>query len=476
MNRSTWLLLVAAVALIAIGVTVFYASRPEPEWTTRSAEALEEMRQGIENGMRFYDAEARSHYDRALELDPDFTAARLRRAGSIEREGREAFAAEVEKLRAADRTRLNARETFMLDYFLARVDREHAKADKLLTSYLEVHPRDPFVLSIRCGLEFQARRLSVASDCLERLLAIDPNWAMAQNHLGYIAMAEGRFDEAEELFRTYLFIAPQQANPHDSMAELLLLRGRYDEAARELEEAVAIRPDFCAAWRRTVQLAVLRGDSDSVGAAFDRLNEQGRCRRNELEGIRCYAMTWQAILAGDLETGWNEQRSADCGKGGSDYLVAVRAGFVLGHRDEALAMLDKLREQDRLYGDREPILKGVVLHLSGIEAAADGRFPVPGPNQPGRQPWERAESSFRAADQALSYQGSDEGTFKLFNRLDWAHVLGDLGRTEEAGRLRAEVAAVNPEIGAAFHGFPRSAEEWRRGGWRRPPAREARNP
>ena len=466
MRKWTWFTLLAAALTLGIGGAVYWLGPETPEWTTSSPEALAEMRLGLESSMRFYENEARAHFDRALELDANFVAARLRRLPFIEREDKDKFKAEIASLKAVDREPLSDRERFLLDYSLTRVEKEHAKGDKLLTAYLERYPRDPFVLSIRCNLAFQARRSAQASDCLRRLLAIDPNWAMAQNQLGYIAMAEGRFEEAEELFKTYLFIASEQANPHDSMAELLILRGRYDEAERQLVEAVRIRPDFCIPWRRRIQIQVLRGDGAAALAAFEKMRVDGQCRKAEVEAARCYAETWEATLRGALEEAWQMQRGPGCADGDEDHAVAVRFGFVLGHDLEAREMLAAVRERDHLYGDREPVLRALVQHLSAIEIAAGAPLPDNGPAP--TEPWRRVADFFAAADRTLSYQGADEGNLKLFNRLDWARVLADLGQTADAEALRSEVEAVNPAIAKTFHGFPRNTQEWRRGGW--PPA------
>jgi hypothetical protein len=149
-------------------------------------------------------------------------------------------------------------------------------------------------------------------------------------------------------------------------------------------------------------------------------------------------------------------------------VLAVRLGFVLGHDQEAREMLDQTRERDRLYGDRDPLLRALVQHLSAIEIAARAPLPIE-PASPAVATWTRVGDLLSQADQTLSYQGADEGNFKLFNRLDLAHVLADLGRQGEAEALRSEVAAVNPVIGTTFHGFPRNGAEWRRQGW--PPSR-----
>ena len=81
-----------------------------------------------------------------------------------------------------------------------------------------------------------------------RLIEIAPNWVIAYNQLGYIAMSQGRFAEAEEYFTSYRFVAPDQANPHDSLAELYIMIGRYEEAETSLYRSIEIKPDFWAAY------------------------------------------------------------------------------------------------------------------------------------------------------------------------------------------------------------------------------------
>src|SRR4029078_10139489 len=93
----------------------------------------------------------------------------------------------------------------------------------------------------QADLCWETRRWDDAEKTFQELLAIEPNWVDAQNKMGYLSMALGRFAESEDRFRTYRFVAPDQANPHDSLGELLVLTGRFDEAQSELHAALRIR-------------------------------------------------------------------------------------------------------------------------------------------------------------------------------------------------------------------------------------------
>ena len=131
----------------------------------------------------------------ASELDPDFAIARLKQIQFTKREGegKEIVERMNTELRSADLDRLNRRERFLLEYRFARVDKENAKAEKLLTAYLERYPDDPWALQIRCAQAWDRQDWPVVEKCNRKLLAADPNWVRAQNDLGYIAMAQGKF-------------------------------------------------------------------------------------------------------------------------------------------------------------------------------------------------------------------------------------------------------------------------------------------
>jgi len=319
MRRFWWVL---AALLLGSGAVAFVVGhRRQPEWTTSSQEALREFRKGLEAEMKYYQDEALEHYRAASELDPEFAMAKLKSLQWTKRDGdgKETIARLGDELRKFDLDRLNERERFLLSYRIARLDKENAKAEKLLTAYLAGHPEDPWALSIRCAQAWDRQDWPTVERCDRKLLTADPNWVRAQNDLGYIAMAQGRFEDAEEMFRTYLFVAPDQPNPHDSLGELLTLRGRYDEAAQQFEEALRIRPDFCASWAHWLLSAQLAGDDGQAEEVMRRAQEAGTCDASYLQQHRCALDIWVPLAKGDAAAAYE----ADDGKD----VVAERIGF-----------------------------------------------------------------------------------------------------------------------------------------------------
>jgi tetratricopeptide (TPR) repeat protein len=431
MTRRFWIAL-ALLAAVA-GAWLWLAGRRQT-WTTASPAARAEFERGLEAEMKYYAEDARRHFERALELDPGFAMAKLRLLNHVPFSEKERVDELVEELRQVDLESLNERERFLVGYRLARADRENARAEKTLAAYLERHPGDPYALWIRCAQSWSRNDLDAAAGCYRKLLKADPNWVTAQNHLGYTAMAQGRFAEAEELFRTYLYVAPDQANPHDSLGELYTLTGRYADAQRELEEALRIRPDFCASWEHLIALANLDGDSRAAAATLARLEEVGACPKPFVKGQRCRVALWSHVATRDWQAAWRNFSELGCGEGGmgETHALAFRAAAFTGLSEEMHAMEEKLRQEVELYASGEPGAQAALAHLEGIRLLAAGD-----PRAAGER--------LRLADENLVYWGS-LGIFKLINRLDLATALEQSGDAAGAARIRAEVGEVNPRL------------------------------
>jgi pentatricopeptide repeat protein len=433
MKRSLYRTLApwALVGLAGVG-----AACQRTGWTTSSPEALEVFEGCIEAQLKLYREEARSLCREALRLDPEFTAAKLRLFFLLPPgEERARLGAE---LQAVDLGPLSSRERFLVRHFRTTQDGQLEAATELLDRYLESHPTDPYALEIRCAGAWDVGDWDRAAPCYQKLLKFDPNWVSAQNNLGYLAMALGRFDEAEDHFRTYLFIAPNQANPHDSLAELLMLRGRYDEARDHLEQALATRPDFCASWNHLIQLHLYEGHPDKARSTLERMLSQGVCGGLE-KTERCRLGLWGNVAKGDLEAAWQASQGG-CAELDGDLLVLTHgAALATGRRAEAerLVALQEKRVADlppQVFLRLRETTQAQLRHLQG-QTAAHERDPA------------RAAELFRQADELLRYPfDAGLGLFKLYNRLSLAAALEAQGRREEAERLRAEVAAVNPRL------------------------------
>jgi tetratricopeptide (TPR) repeat protein len=441
---------IAAGVLVATAAAAYLVAWPRREWTTESAEALEAYRVGREAQSKFYAADANRAYRRAVELDPDFVAARI---GLMETAGdREERRRLAEGLAAVDRAPLNERERLLVDSIADVVEGRHEQRRSRLAAYLAEHPDDPLALRMAAGDAWDRGDWERARAGYARLLEADPGWVQARNNLGYIAMARGEFAEAEEQFRIYRYVAPDQANPHDSLGELLVLVGRYDEARAELEAALAVRPDFCASYRNLGRVAIFDRRPEELEPIARRAAEH--CPEREAAAARCIAVLGAALLTGDFESAFSATGRAACGENlEAPDVLQHQLAVLTGRRDLALAMEAELRAKIEAGAGGEPGVEKQVDHgeanllalLEGHRLLFEGRAA-------------EAAAKLREVDERSRFwEGNGGATLKLLAQLLLAEALQDAGDAQGAQKTLARLREVNPSFAAWFDTSP-----WRR--------------
>ena len=379
-----------------------------------------------------------AHFERALELDPEFAAAQLY-LGSIFPRGYPERQRWYDELRRADLEPLTPRERFLVRHGLALEDGDVERAGEIVRSYLARNPEDPFAIRAECDLFWEAQSWDDAERCYQRLMELHPNWVEAQDRLGHIALARGRFDEAEEQFLVSRSLAPDQAGPYGSLASLMLLLGRYEEAEEALAEARRIKPDFCEAYALEVRLRMLTGEPRRALEVLDEFAAIPTCAYFHERGYFCSMRVWITYFGGDPEAAW-ELAGGDCRAQlkKSEPAIVHRIAAMTGRwaeadwMEEALGMrLAEARELDKPLWARYYI--AIAAHARGVRLMASGHLA-------------RAAGRFREADERLDYWIPKLASFKLFNRLHLLRMLELLEREEEAAALRAEIDAVNPRV------------------------------
>ncbi len=436
MRRRTLNIVLVAAAVAAVALAVPYLLRRQaPAWTTSSPEALAAFEAGLDARMRFYIFDAAASFRKALELDPQFAAAKVQLAAvTVDGEERKRLRQELESI---DVSRLNERERFLVE--LAHGERE--QQPELCARYLERHPQDPWALYVAAGQAWDREDWTAAADFYQRLLQVDPNWVLARNNLGYLAMAQAKFAEAEEQFRTYAYVAPDQANPHDSLGELLSLVGRYEEARAELERALSIRPDFCASYEHLAGIAIFEGKPEEIPPLAERLG--AHCLPEMKAALECEARYFSAFISKDFEAPWRDGFASCAGKpgyrGSLFYRLALLAGreAEVAEEDAALAKAVEASREGGFGKGKARVLQVQALHNQGLRklGAGDARA---------------AADLFRAADDRATFWGVDEGRTKLFNQLNLALALDRAGEAQEAEAVLETVRAVNPAFARTY--------------------------
>lgn len=440
-KRYLWLA-IAAFALVVVGVTLVAVPTPS-EWTTSSPEALAEFEAGDAARKKIYFEEAQEHFERALELDPDFLIAKLRITQSLQEQNPELATRFRQQLMDADLTGLTPRETFFIEYWRAIQKDQREEAARLLDRCVEEQPNDPFIVGRKAAVAMQTGNLADAERLYQRVLEIDPNWAVAYNALGYISMMQMEFTEAEQHFKRYRFIAPDQANPHDSLGELFITTGRYDDAEMSLEEALEVKPDFWPSYEHLLVLKVYSGGFDGIPALIERAETAGMSE-GTLFDMRCTARyaeladreAWQQIV---------DERDHECvtnWKSGLAAIITHRAACRIGDWDLAQSVEDAAAEirisiEESVVLDNIAILQEATYHIQGVRLAVQGDF-------------EAAEKRFRAANEDFDFAMVEHGMYNLQNRLFLAETLLANGKDADAHKLLGSVRTINPQVVRVF--------------------------
>lgn len=439
MKRFIWVVL-GIVPVVAAGLVVVL-SRGEGELSTGSPGAAAAYLQGRTADMKLYRTEATGHYEEAVSLDPGFVVAKLLLANHLDKSEDARAQKLLAEVRSADLTKLNPSERFLVSYNLARRDHKYAEATRILEEHLNEHPRDSFALFSRCSELWARPDWESAGRCYNQLLELDPNWVLAYNYLGYIAMAQGRFAEAEKNFLAYRYLAPDQANPHDSLGELLTLVGRYEEAERELNEALRVKPDFCDSYRHLLWVALLEGDVAKAAAVTLRAKEGKQCPNKLIEGIECEVAVWKPLLAGDWEGVWRAAEGSCAAQSGSVPILLHQAALRTARTEQAKSQEEKVRK----YLEESPaspelggeFVRAGLEHMEGARLLAEAHA-------------SDAVTKFASADRKMAYIGDGQGIFKLFNQLALAHALSAAGRSDKAREVLDGVRAINPKLATRF--------------------------
>ncbi len=427
--------LVAFVVLLtAVGLVVWGTTRSrDMAWTTCCEDAREAFDAALEANRRYYHDEAGRRFEKAVELDPNFAVANLMLAQHRATRTRDRSDM-IRVIEATDVTVLNPRERLFFEIARARmIDRQPETVAALLEAYLERYPEDPYAIDIKCERAWLREEREDAERCYQRLLEIDPNWVSAQNRLGYVALAAGQFAEAEERFNTYRYIAPDQANPHDSLGELMMVQGRWAEAEASLFKALETHPEFCVSWENLSDIGLYRNDIALARQRIEQARGSEPCRNavvkqwcrvvlaeSHSSGVEVDELTRSTCLDGTAA----QQRHA--------HQLALAAG------DVAQAL--ELEEQLLATADGYPPGQDKTPDLAGMRLA----------RALAQKDWAVALEALEAA-RARPLRGTQLDWFeRMMHDLARARVYQELGRPEEAHRLEAAVAKVNPDFAEAF--------------------------
>jgi tetratricopeptide (TPR) repeat protein len=274
----------AILALVPVASPAQTAQRAAV--TTASPEALVLYQNAVECLENLELSKARPLLDEAIQKDPGFAMAYIRRAqaGGAPNVGQ----VNIDKAVAlADK--VSPRERAWILMVKASNERDLAATKRYAEELLTLSPGDKhaalFAGNFYSGLGDDAK----AKECYESATSIDPAYAAAFNQLGYLNVRLRNFPAAEAAFKKYIAARPASPNPYDSYAEMLLTLGRYDDSIAQYNAALAKDPAFTGSLVGLGHNYTFKGEYTKARDAYKRLADLGGT------GNQMTALFWTGI-------------------------------------------------------------------------------------------------------------------------------------------------------------------------------------
>jgi tetratricopeptide (TPR) repeat protein len=446
-------LVLALAGLAAAGTAAAYLIRQNRDVTTTSEQALKLYHEGVENDLKMYERDAMTSYAEALRYDPNFVMATLKLADKMRARDPER-AKSLLASAARHRDSLTAREQLVLSLYEERWGRrDMTRIESLVDEYVRRFPKDPESYRMRADLLASTGRQAEALKEYERLIAVNPNYAIAYNTLGYYWASKGDSAKAEDYLKRYRFLAPNDANPYDSLGELWAHTGRYDEAEEVLKKALAIKGDFFASYGHLGTVEAGRGNYAKAAEWFRKAADETDQAENRYN-FRFYAAVMLAD-AGRLDEAMHEMdaQAAETAllpdspdtrrlKAQVDFRRAAFLGRIgrTGEAEKILAGVDVKVFRDEKDPSRNTgidkdvhLIKGIIAAGAGHDAEAVTLL---------------RDSLDRKDDKGLG--STDYFPTQYFARMTLAQSLGRLGRTAEAAEALEPMLKKNPRFAPAL--------------------------
>ena len=120
---------------------------------------------------------------------------------------------------------------------------------------------------------YRSMRFSPAEDLFKRVLAAEPDNAVALYHLGVIGILADRLGEAIAFLERAIASAPDQPTHFNNLGQAQTLLGRNAEAHASFDQALALRPDYAEALNNRGRLLDAEGRLDAAMTCFERALE-----------------------------------------------------------------------------------------------------------------------------------------------------------------------------------------------------------
>ena len=236
--------------------------------STSSDAALDEFMQG----QRLLDMgradEARSHFERAAEADPNFCLAYLRLANVAT--SLESFQMNLERA-AANAEGASEAEQLMVEFNQRGLDGDNAGQMQVAKRLVEVQPESPRAWMMLANAQAGMNDVEASRATWLKVTETSPSFASAQMALGNsymfveprdLAMAQQHMEKAVEL-------EPNEALPHDLLGDAYRARGELELAAEEYTRTAELDPTSGNGFQQRGHVHSFLGNYDQARADYD---------------------------------------------------------------------------------------------------------------------------------------------------------------------------------------------------------------
>ena len=291
---------------------------------------------------------------------------------------------------------------------------EWQTTERLCQHMLRLAPESPYLHNNYAGYLLQTQRFAEAEPQCRKAIALKGDYPDARTNLGYALRELGQVDAALEQFHRVLKDYPQHPTALLQLAVTLLQQGRYTEAVERLKQLVAVRP-FDADARKLLGSALLQAGRPEEAASY--LADGGSA---DVLGMRLQA-AFALIDQHNLPAA--AQRFAALVQQHPQVAEARRGlGLALAQQGQMQKALAHFRAAAQLAPDNPQVQNDLAILMTRLQ-----------PPQP-----DLAEQYYRKAIELKpDYAAAHAGL---------GHLLGQVGRTDEAISQLREALRLNPDI------------------------------
>ncbi len=222
---------------------------------------------GIINTELKKEENAKSDFEKAIELKPDYAEAYYNFANLLKDHGNKEDALAM----------YNQAIRYNLDYFqahnnLGNLYREMGRLDNAVACFnkaLEINPRFATSYSNLADTLLKKGKLKEALSNIDKALEMAPNFAEAHNKRGAILKAAGSLSQAKTSFLAALKINPDYSHAYNNLGTVNMESGHLVDAIENYKTAIRLTPEDAGAYNNLGSALLAQGKIEDAIIAFN---------------------------------------------------------------------------------------------------------------------------------------------------------------------------------------------------------------